>query len=92
MILSKTGSGALAFSRSLAYTGLVVIPSLFVALGCGSEPAPPPPEATDTDVEDLKVQMEGIEFGTEVSPPPNTEGGESDSSSPGLPMEEEGEN
>jgi len=92
MALSKTMQRALAFQRRLAYTALVVIPSLFVASGCGGEPAPPPPEASKTDVEDLKVQMEGIEFGTEVSPPTKIEGGESDSSSQGLPMEEEGEN
>lgn len=86
----KTRAKPMAFGRKLLYTGGIVIPSLLVASGCGSEPAPPPPEASARSVDDLKDQMEGIELGTEVSPPTEYQGGGSNSSRAGSPAEEPG--
>ena len=75
MQLVKTPRRPLAFEPHLAYTEEVVIPAYFVALLPESEPALPPCETTAAPADGLKAQAEGIESGTNVSPPTEFQGG-----------------
>jgi hypothetical protein len=68
--------------RHAAYIGLVVFPTFVLAPGCG-EPADPPPETSEEDVDD--VEGVGLDFDDEIDAPSTEPGEPSDSNDQSEP-------